>query len=208
MGENGEILYGNDPASRKAAAQALKEIREKNNDHGDRTVDVSKIGEVDRLGRDMEHARRPQLTKEQQIEKYGRILQKNEGKWDFKIMDDDDKVVLDVPVGKYMSTASIDIDLQPTYIIINIKGKYLQLILPDEVKPGESEAQRSKTTGNLKLVMPKVKKEEMLSAKKMGTHEFEQTSSQDNSGRGSSLQDDAIGSGGMITNIHNIISRQ
>lgn len=208
MGENGEILYGNDPASRKAAAQALKEIREKNNDHGDRTVDVSKIGEVDRLGRDMEHARRPQLTKEQQIEKYGRILQKNEGKWDFKIMDDDDKVVLDVPVGKYMSTASIDIDLQPTYIIINIKGKYLQLILPDEVKPGESEAQRSKTTGNLKLVMPKVKKEEMLSAKKMETHEFEQTSSQDNSGRGSSLQDDAIGSGGMITNIHNIISRQ
>ena len=38
---------------------------------------------------------------------------------------------------------------------VGLQGHLLQLVLPVEVKPGASAAQRSATTGNLLLTMPK-----------------------------------------------------
>lgn len=40
-------------------------------------------------------------------------------------------------------------------MIVGLQGHLLQLVLPVEVKPGASAAQRSATTGNLLLTMPK-----------------------------------------------------
>lgn len=148
--ENGEELYGNDPESRKAAAEKLSKMRE---GKGDKTVDPNTVGEIERLGKDAR--KRPNLTPEEEIEKYGKVMQKNEGKWDFKLHDKGDVYVCDIPAGKFMSQAYISVDLQPTYLRVTIKGKVLQLRFDHEVDPDKSTAQRSNTTGNLVITMPK-----------------------------------------------------
>lgn len=69
--------------------------------------------------------------------------------------DDGSAVLLQVSVGKYMDTSLIRADVQPTFVRLLIKGKLLQLVLPCEVKPDASSAQRSSATGALLLTMPK-----------------------------------------------------
>eukprot|EP00798_Chlamydomonas_sp_ICE-L_P007762 gene7762-947_t len=86
-----------------------------------------------------------------------RIMQRNEGKWEFSIDESEDglSVVLDVAVGKYIDTSLVKADVQPSYVRLLIKGRLLQLVLPCEVKPDASNAQRSNVSGNLQLTMPK-----------------------------------------------------
>ena len=65
-------------------------------------------------------------------------------------------MVLDVGVQRHLDSSLIDVDIHPNYATVIIKSKVLRLNLPAEVKVAESKAQRSKTTGHLVLVMPKV----------------------------------------------------
>ncbi|XP_051699996.1 dynein axonemal assembly factor 11 isoform X2 [Oryctolagus cuniculus] len=68
----------------------------------------------------------------------------------------DDGKVLNVNEPKYMDTSLIDVDVQPTYVRVMVKGKPFQLVLPAEVRPDSSSAKRSQTTGHLVVCMPKV----------------------------------------------------
>ncbi|XP_066873323.1 dynein axonemal assembly factor 11 isoform X5 [Kogia breviceps] len=63
---------------------------------------------------------------------------------------------LNVNEPKYMDTSLIDVDVQPTYVRVMVKGKPFQLVLPAEVKPDSSSAKRAQTTGHLVVYMPKV----------------------------------------------------
>ena len=56
-------------------------------------------------------------------------------RWSFRLMESEcnTKVMLDVPVGRFVDTSLIQIDIQPTLVRILVKGKLLQLLLPDEV---------------------------------------------------------------------------
>ncbi|EPY77816.1 protein TILB-like protein [Camelus ferus] len=74
---------------------------------------------------------------------------------DFSVKDDEKRhqIVLDLAVYRYMDTSLIDVDVQPTYVRVMVKGK---LVLPAEVKPDSSSAARSQTTGHLVICMPKV----------------------------------------------------
>ncbi|XP_050180823.1 dynein axonemal assembly factor 11 isoform X5 [Myiozetetes cayanensis] len=65
--------------------------------------------------------------------------------------------VLNVNVPKYLDTSLLDVDVQPTYIRVLVKGKPFQFVLPEEVKPDSSSAKRSQTTGHLAVTMPKAK---------------------------------------------------
>lgn len=85
-----------------------------------------------------------------------RFYQKNEGRWDFVLTEDDQAVFLDVPLGKHMSSTLVDADVQPDRITVTIKGKVLRLKLPEEVNPDAAKAQRSQITGRLLVTMPKV----------------------------------------------------
>ncbi|KAL9650788.1 hypothetical protein ABK040_001838 [Willaertia magna] len=114
---------------------------------------VDGVGEVERLG--VEKPKR--LTPEEEIEKYGKVMQKNEGKWQFKIFEEKGEFIVDIAAGKYMSMSFIDIDVQPTYIRVTIKGKVLQLRFDKEVISSKAKAQRSTTTGNLKISIPILK---------------------------------------------------
>uniref|UniRef100_A0A3B3U8D8 Leucine-rich repeat-containing protein 6 n=1 Tax=Poecilia latipinna TaxID=48699 RepID=A0A3B3U8D8_9TELE len=53
----------------------------------------------------------------------------------------------------HMDTSLMDVDVQPTYARVSVKGK---VVLPAEVKPDSSTARRSQTTGHLVLTMPRV----------------------------------------------------
>ncbi|XP_075406688.1 dynein axonemal assembly factor 11 isoform X1 [Tenrec ecaudatus] len=87
----------------------------------------------------------------------GRALNVNEPKLDFSLKDDEkrNQITLDLAVYRYMDTSLIDVDVQPTYVRVTVKGKPFQLVLPAEVRPDSSSARRSQTTGHLVICMPK-----------------------------------------------------
>ncbi|KAG5443336.1 Protein tilB [Clonorchis sinensis] len=90
----------------------------------------------------------------------GRPFNVNEPKVNFSLteqkVDNEDSFLLDVSVYRHMDTSMVDCDVQPTYVRVTMKGKILQLALPEEVKPDKSHAKRSQTTGHLVVTMPKV----------------------------------------------------
>ncbi|XP_075067797.1 dynein axonemal assembly factor 11 isoform X2 [Mixophyes fleayi] len=87
----------------------------------------------------------------------GRALNVNEPKLDFSLVDDEEnnQFILDLAIYRHMDTSLVDVDVQPSYIRVLVKNKPFQLVLPEEVKPDSSGAQRSQTTGHLVVTMPK-----------------------------------------------------
>ncbi|NXA58103.1 TILB protein, partial [Mohoua ochrocephala] len=96
----------------------------------------------------------------------GKVLNVNVPKLHFSLKDDEEnnQIILDLAVYRYLDTSLLDVDVQPTYIRVLVKGKPFQLVLPEEVKPDSSSAKRSQTTGHLVVTMPKAK--EIILAKK------------------------------------------
>lgn len=82
----------------------------------------------------------------------------NEGKFDFVLKEspDDLNYILDVECYKFLDTSLIDVDVQPWYVRVTIKGKILQIVLYEEVNAEKSFAQRSQITGHLVVTMPRV----------------------------------------------------
>ncbi|XP_045907749.1 dynein axonemal assembly factor 11 isoform X2 [Micropterus dolomieu] len=91
----------------------------------------------------------------------GRVMNVNEPKLDFSLSEDeeDNTIVLDLAVYRHLDTSLIDVDVQPTYARVVVKGKIFQMVLPAEVKPDSSTAHRSQTTGHLVLTMPRAEGE-------------------------------------------------
>lgn len=108
--------------------------------------------------RNYEKEQQEALEKARGLEKNGVIRQCNEGHWNFKFDDDKDNLILEVDFPKYLSTTLIDVDVRPNYISIVAKGKTLRLELFEEVKSDLAKAERSQTTGTLKIIMPKINK--------------------------------------------------
>lgn len=87
----------------------------------------------------------------------GRPFNINQPKIEFLFNDTDHKhYVLDLSIYKYLDTSLIDIDVQPRYVRVTLKGKIFQLCLPEEINTTESTAQRSQTSGHLVITMPKL----------------------------------------------------
>ncbi|XP_016385320.1 protein tilB homolog [Sinocyclocheilus rhinocerous] len=85
----------------------------------------------------------------------GRVLNINEPKLDFSLTEDENNCMrLEIHVYRHMDTSLLDVDVQPTYVRVTVKGKVFQLVLPAEVTPDSSTAQRSQTTGHLLLILP------------------------------------------------------
>ncbi|KAK9822057.1 hypothetical protein WJX74_003997 [Apatococcus lobatus] len=94
----------------------------------------------------------------------GNLLQCNEGQWDFSLQDSEDRshIILDVAIGKYLDSSLIAADVQPHAARLLIKGRLLQLKLPEEVRPDATIAQRSRASGNLSISMPKERPASLL----------------------------------------------
>ena len=147
--EKGEKLYGNTPDDRDACYRDMAaKIHAAKNPPKDPTSMTS-------IWEENEKQYTPKrLTPEEEIEKYGRVLQKNEGKLPHKIWEDKTNVYLEVQPGKFIATTAIKIDIQPEYARVEVKGKVLQLLLPSEVAPSRSGVKRGSAKGELLLTMP------------------------------------------------------
>ncbi|CAF3359398.1 unnamed protein product [Rotaria socialis] len=110
-----------------------------------------------------EHESKEEKSEPKPVRQYigndGYPLNCNEPKVDFKMLesDDDRHVILDVAVFRHMDTSLVDVDVQPLYVRVTIKGKILQLVLPEEVNTIQSVAERSKISGHLVIKIPKLK---------------------------------------------------
>ena len=107
-------------------------------------------------------------------ERDGRLLQRNEGKYKFYFLHEEEdeesnlkkktrdpqSITLVVEVSKYLDTSFIDVDVHPTYITVAIKNKILQLNLDEEVSPDDVVCERSRMTGDLVIRMLKAKYKE------------------------------------------------
>lgn len=93
----------------------------------------------------------------------GRPFNINRAKLKFNLIDEPSHYELILEVPKFLDTSAIDIDLQPTYIRVTVKGKIFQLALRDEVSIEKSSSKRAAITGQLLITMPKVRGEISLS---------------------------------------------
>nr|XP_014265999.1 protein tilB homolog isoform X3 [Maylandia zebra] len=103
------------------------------------------------------------FTPESRLEAHRHLEEKRRAKekLDFCLTEDEENntIILDLEVYRHMDTSLIDVDVQPSYARVSIKGKIFQVVLPAEVKPDSSTAQRSQTTGHLLLTMPRAEGE-------------------------------------------------
>lgn len=59
-------------------------------------------------------------------------------------------------IRRHLDTSYIDVDVNPTYVRVTIKGKILQLTLPCEVSVEKSNVQRNTVTGSLVIAMARL----------------------------------------------------
>jgi len=149
--ESGEIIVNNEttdewcPEVRVSDARELREIEEQK--------EASRKKAQDRSN-DLFSGQRPRERRF--FKDDGTPVQMNTGKWPFSIDDDGVSITVDVALPKFLDSAQIDADVQPTYVRITAKKQTLQLVLPDEVLTDSSVAKRSATTGHLLLTCPKI----------------------------------------------------
>lgn len=145
--DKGERVYGHSAEER---VQMLRETEEKEQQRKNPPKDPNSITALaESLNKKPE-----KLTPEQEIEKYGRILQRNEAKIPYNLDEQPDVIILTVEPGKFISTTLISVRAEPTWIRVEVKGKVLQLSLPEEIASSKVTVQRATTTGQLKITMP------------------------------------------------------
>lgn len=64
--------------------------------------------------------------------------------------------VVIVTSSRYLDPSLVSCDVEPWYVRVTVRGKVLQLVLLEEVRPGQATARRSQVTGHLVVTMPKV----------------------------------------------------
>ncbi|KAF4134516.1 Leucine-rich repeat [Phytophthora infestans] len=107
--------------------------------------------------RNTEAEHKESLRKARELEERadGSVRQCNEGKWDFRLTDEILDIILEVDLPRFMDTSMVDVDVHPSYVSIVAKNKVLRLKFPELVHSDAGKAERSKTTGTLRLTLPK-----------------------------------------------------
>ncbi|XP_044014631.1 dynein axonemal assembly factor 11 [Aphidius gifuensis] len=113
----------------------------------------------------------------------GRPYNINQPKVPFKLNDEDDRdnIFLEISLYKHMDTSHVDIDIQPKYIRVTIKGKILQLTLPCEIETEKSVAKRNTVTGNLLITMPRLNPLDIIMKKSIDYNDKKSSSSKNHS---------------------------
>ncbi|KAM3128321.1 hypothetical protein pb186bvf_019564 [Paramecium bursaria] len=90
--------------------------------------------------------------------KDGSVRQCDEGQYkpNLNQWDDPEFTILTMKIPKFLDTQLVDVNVNPKYVSVRIKGKLTQLRLDDEIIVSKSTIQRSEITGELVIKMPKV----------------------------------------------------
>jgi protein TilB len=141
LDENGEVLVPHTPEARLQYAREL----------------AAKRGQNDRTSQTKPNNIQPKRDTNPKFHpETNRILQRNDAELEFQWREFPNHVVLDLSFSKTIDTSLIDLDIHPTWITVEYKGKALHLATPCEVRVSDSTAQRSQITGHLVLTMPRV----------------------------------------------------
>ncbi|XP_052864020.1 protein tilB [Anopheles cruzii] len=92
----------------------------------------------------------------------GRPYSLNEPRLGFEFRDEPDRYELNVHLYRFLDTSLVEVDSQPNYVRITVKGKVFQLALQHEIHPDRATCQRSATTGHMLIVMPKLNPEQIV----------------------------------------------
>ncbi|XP_058056362.1 protein tilB [Anopheles bellator] len=92
----------------------------------------------------------------------GRPYSLNEPRLGFEFRDEPDRYELNVHLYRFLDTSLVEVDAQPNYVRITVKGKVFQLALQHEIHPDRASCQRSTTTGHMLIVMPKLNPEQIV----------------------------------------------
>jgi len=153
-------------------SESRKEMYEEQADEKREKEERDKSMQPRERNKKAEHDESVQKAREKEaeaLEKKKSIRQCNEGRYDFKLIDDDGdgNIVVEVVVPRFIDTSLVDVDVQPTHVSIVIKNKTLRLRFEDEVRPDAGKAERSKITGCLKLTIPKVDTSKVLRTRRL-----------------------------------------
>ncbi|KAK9816967.1 hypothetical protein WJX72_007586 [[Myrmecia] bisecta] len=149
VGEDGEL--------RRPWTAATRLLEHREMEAANRQAEEKRCAEQQRRHPEA-HAPTPLLrTDFPELQDGERVLQKNEGRWAFTLGETGDgrALRLEVALGRYLDPSLVKADVQARCVRLLVKGRLLQLALPQEVKPDSSTAQRSSMTGHLVLTMPK-----------------------------------------------------
>ncbi|XP_042222767.1 dynein axonemal assembly factor 11-like [Homarus americanus] len=88
----------------------------------------------------------------------GRPLNVNAAKLEFKFIEDEENncFTLEVHTYKYLDASLVKCEVEPWYVQVIVRGKVLQLVLLEEIRPDRATARRSQVTGHLLVTMPKL----------------------------------------------------
>lgn len=103
-----------------------------------------------------EPAPRPQVVTPTLFAPCGRPYSLNRPQLAFDFVDEADRIEVNLHVHKFMDTSLLEVDVQPLYLRVTVKGKIFQMAFGAEVRCEESTSQRSMSTGHLLIVMPKL----------------------------------------------------
>jgi len=80
------------------------------------------------------------------------------GKYEYllKEWDDPDFSFFELKIPKYLDTSLIDVNINPNWVSVRIKGKLTQMKLQDEIIVEKSSIQRSQITGFMTIKMQKL----------------------------------------------------
>lgn len=155
--EQGERVYGHTPEERLQMLREQQE-QEKRQKEEQATPQPGSIAAVHKELREQQqqHGNAGQrLTTEEEKEKFGRLLLRNEGRVPFSLdQSGATEVVLTVEPGKFISTTLLSVSVEVDVIRVTIKGKLLQVPVEDELAADAAQVQRASTTGQLKITVP------------------------------------------------------
>ncbi|ETN60517.1 testis specific leucine rich repeat protein [Anopheles darlingi] len=92
----------------------------------------------------------------------GRPYSLNEPRLEFDFRDEADRLELELHLYRFLDTSLVNVDAQPRYVRVTVKGKIFQMALQHEIQPDRASCQRSMTTGHLLIVMPKLNPEQVM----------------------------------------------
>ena len=113
-----------------------------------------------------EHAKAVEEARAKAFFPDGRVRQCNEGGLPFAFDEDAGHFFLTVGIPRFADTSLVDCEVFPRYVQVVFKDKTLRVALPggdsEEVRAHAAKCERSKTTGELKVTMPKVEPSALL----------------------------------------------
>lgn len=92
----------------------------------------------------------------------GRPYNINQAKLDFLFREEEKEFILELKVYKFLDTAYLEVDIQPNYFRVTVKGKIFQCALSQEVITSQAVVQRSQITGELLIKAPKLNFEDTI----------------------------------------------